>query len=291
MYTLTEFNEDNYKKIIDNLIEITKNYLKSIDQYQIIFDIFYYTKKDEVKEYLINLIKDVKDYDNIKIINAFKDLIKNEKNEKIFEMFSDYLNNICNYSLLDDNDDEINNILKQFQIKTKNESKLNFYLSFDNKNMIYNDIKKIADDTKKFNNEKENSLINNIINKNYKDVFNYDYNLLEYGEKGNEKIMIYIKQMCLIIVFNEFYNSNINIIKIDDLNKKLNLEFDDYEDSIIDGNNNKFFIAKINNDNNEINLIYIKLIKFSNENIDNLKKDVKNLQEKFKTLITAFDKI
>jgi len=291
MYTLTEFNEDNYKKIIDNLIEITKNYLKSIDQYQIIFDIFYYTKKNEVKEYLINLIKDIKDYDNIKIINAFKDLIKNEKNEKIFEMFSDYLNNICNYSLLDDNDDEINNILKQFQIKTKNESKLNFYLSFDNKNMIYNDIKKIADDTKKFNNEKENSLINNIINKNYKDVFNYDYNLLEYGEKGNEKIMIYIKQMCLIIVFNEFYNSNINIIKIDDLNKKLNLEFDDYEDSIIDGNNNKFFIAKINNDNNEINLIYIKLIKFSNENIDNLKKDVKNLQEKFKTLITAFDKI
>jgi len=291
MYTLTEFNEDNYKKIIDNLIEITKNYLKSIDQYQIIFDIFYYTKKNEVKEYLINLIKDIKDYDNIKIISAFKDLIKNEKNEKIFEMFSDYLNNICNYSLLDDNDDEINNILKQFQIKTKNESKLNFYLSFDNKNMIYNDIKKIADDTKKFNNEKENSLINNIINKNYKDVFNYDYNLLEYGEKGNEKIMIYIKQMCLIIVFNEFYNSNINIIKIDDLNKKLNLEFDDYEDSIIDGNNNKFFIAKINNDNNEINLIYIKLIKFSNENIDNLKKDVKNLQEKFKTLITAFDKI
>jgi hypothetical protein len=185
----------------------------------------------------------------------------------------------------------LNNILKQFEIKTKNESKLYFYLCFNNNNMLNNDLKKIEEYSKKFNNEKENSLMNNLLNKNYKDIFNFDYNLLEYGEKGNEKIMNYIKQMCLIIVFNEFYNSNVDKIKIDDLDKKLNIEFDDYENAIFDGNNNKFFVTKIDNDNNVINLIYIKLINFTQENIDKIKKDVGKLQEKFKILITAFDKI
>ena len=290
MYTLTEFNKENYKKVINNLIEISKKFLNSIDENQIIFDIYYYSKKEEVKEYLIDLIKDIKNNDK-KIINIFKDIIQNLKKEKIFEIFSDYLNNNSNYYLLDENDEEINNILKQFEIKTKNESKLYFYLSFNNKNMINNDLKKIEEYSKKFNNEKENTIINNLLNKNYKDIFNFDFNLLEYGEKGNEKIMMYIKQMCLVIVFNEFYNSNINKIKIDDLNKKLNVEFDDYENAIFDGNNNKLFITKIDNDNNEINLIYIKLINFTQENIDKIKNDVGKLQEKFKILITAFDKI
>ena len=290
MYTLTEFNKENYKKVINNLIEISKKFLNSIDENQIIFDIYYYSKKEEVKEYLIDLIKDIKNYDN-QIINVFKDIIKTQKKEKIFEIFSDYLNNNSNYYLLDENDEELNNILKQFEIKTKNASKLYFYLSFNNKNMINNDLKKIEEYSKKFNNEKENSLINNLLNKNYKDIFNFDYNLLEYGEKGNEKIMNYIKQMCLIIVFNEFYNSNVEKIKIDDLDKKLNIEFDDYENAIFDGNNNKFFVTKIDNDNNVINLIYIKLINFTQENIDKIKKDVGKLQEKFKILITAFDKI
>ena len=157
--------------------------------------------------------------------------------------------------------------------------------------MLNNDLKKIEEYSKKFNNEKENSLMNNLLNKNYKEIFNFDYNLLEYGEKGNEKIMNYIKQMCLIIVFNEFYNSNVDKIKIDDLDKKLNIEFDDYENAIFDGNNNKFFVTKIDNDNNVINLIYIKLINFTQENIDKIKNDVGKLQEKFKILITAFDKI
>ena len=290
MYTLTEFNKENYKKVINNLIEISKKFLNSIDENQIIFDIYYYSKKEEVKEYIIDLIKDIKNYDN-KIINIFKDIIQNQKNEKIFEIFSDYLNNNNNYYLLDENDEEINDILKQFEIKTKNASKLYFYLSFNNKNMINNDLKKIEEYSKKFNNEKENSLINNLLNKNFKDIFNFDFNLLEYGEKGNETIMMYIKQMCLVIVFNEFYNSNINKIKIDDLNKKLNVEFDDYENAIFDGNNNKLFITKIDNDSNEINLIYIKLINFTQENIDKIKNDVGKLQEKFKILITAFDKI
>ena len=290
MYTLTEFNKENYKIVINNLIEISKKYLNSIDENQIIFDIYYYSKKEEVKEYIIDLIKDIKNYDN-KIINIFKDIIQNQKNEKIFEIFSDYLNNNNNYYLLDENDEEINSILKQFEIKTKNASKLYFYLSFNNKNMINNDLKKIEEYSKKFNNEKENSLINNLLNKNFKDIFNFDFNLLEYGEKGNETIMMYIKQMCLVIVFNEFYNSNINKIKIDDLNKKLNVEFDDYENAIFDGNNNKLFITKIDNDSNEINLIYIKLINFTQENIDKIKNDVGKLQEKFKILITAFDKI
>jgi hypothetical protein len=290
MYTLTEFNKENYKNVINNLIEISKKYLNSIDENQIIFDIYYYSKKEEVKEYLIDLIKDIKNYDN-QIINVFKDIIKTQKKEKIFEIFSDYLNNNSNYYLLDENDEELNNILKQFEIKTKNASKLYFYLSFNNKNMINNDLKKIEEISKKFNNEKENTLMNNLLNKNYKDIFNFDYNLLEYGEKGNEKIMNYIKQMCLIIVFNEFYNSNVEKIKIDDLDKKLNIEFDDYENAIFDGNNNKFFVTKIDNDNNVINLIYIKLINFTQENIDKIKKDVGKLQEKFKILITAFDKI
>ena len=290
MYTLTEFNKENYKNVINNLIEISKKYLNSIDENQIIFDIYYYSKKEEVKEYLIDLIKDIKNYDN-QIINVFKDIIKTQKKEKIFEIFSDYLNNNSNYYLLDENDEELNNILKQFEIKTKNESKLYFYLCFNNNNMINNDLKKIEEISKKFNNEKENTLMNNLLNKNYKDIFNFDYNLLEYGEKGNEKIMNYIKQMCLIIVFNEFYNSNIEKIKIDDLDKKLNIEFDDYENAIFDGNNNKFFVTKIDNDNNVINLIYIKLINFTQENIDKIKKDVGKLQEKFKILITAFDKI
>jgi hypothetical protein len=290
MYTLTEFNKENYKNVINNLIEISKKYLNSIDENQIIFDIYYYSKKEEVKEYLIDLIKDIKNYDN-QIINVFKDIIKTQKKEKIFEIFSDYLNNNSNYYLLDENDEELNNILKQFEIKTKNESKLYFYLCFNNNNMINNDLKKIEEISKKFNNEKENTLMNNLLNKNYKDIFNFDYNLLEYGEKGNEKIMNYIKQMCLIIVFNEFYNSNVEKIKIDDLDKKLNIEFDDYENAIFDGNNNKFFVTKIDNDNNVINLIYIKLINFTQENIDKIKKDVGKLQEKFKILITAFDKI
>ena len=290
MYTLTEFNKENYKNVINNLIEISKKYLNSIDENQIIFDIYYYSKKEEVKEYLIDLIKDIKNYDN-QIINVFKDIIKTQKKEKIFEIFSDYLNNNSNYYLLDENDEELNNILKQFEIKTKNESKLYFYLCFNNNNMINNDLKKIEEISKKFNNEKENTLMNNLLNKNYKDIFNFDYNLLEYGEKGNEKIMNYIKQMCLIIVFNEFYNSNVDKIKIDDLDKKLNIEFDDYENAIFDGNNNKFFVTKIDNDNNVINLIYIKLINFTQENIDKIKKDVGKLQEKFKILITAFDKI
>jgi hypothetical protein len=290
MYTLTEFNKENYKNVINNLIEISKKYLNSIDENQIIFDIYYYSKKEEVKEYLIDLIKDIKNYDN-QIINVFKDIIKTQKKEKIFEIFSDYLNNNSNYYLLDENDEELNNILKQFEIKTKNESKLYFYLCFNNNNMLNNDLKKIEEYSKKFNNEKENSLMNNLLNKNYKDIFNFDYNLLEYGEKGNEKIMNYIKQMCLIIVFNEFYNSNVEKIKIDDLDKKLNIEFDDYENAIFDGNNNKFFVTKIDNDNNVINLIYIKLINFTQENIDKIKKDVGKLQEKFKILITAFDKI
>ena len=290
MYTLTEFNKENYKNVINNLIEISKKYLNSIDENQIIFDIYYYSKKEEVKEYLIDLIKDIKNYDN-QIINVFKDIIKTQKKEKFFEIFSDYLNNNSNYYLLDENDEELNNILKQFEIKTKNESKLYFYLCFNNNNMLNNDLKKIEEYSKKFNNEKENSLMNNLLNKNYKDIFNFDYNLLEYGEKGNEKIMNYIKQMCLIIVFNEFYNSNVEKIKIDDLDKKLNIEFDDYENAIFDGNNNKFFVTKIDNDNNVINLIYIKLINFTQENIDKIKKDVGKLQEKFKILITAFDKI
>ena len=290
MYTLTEFNKENYKNVINNLIEISKKYLNSIDENQIIFDIYYYSKKEEVKEYLIDLIKDIKNYDN-QIINVFKDIIKTQKKEKIFEIFSDYLNNNSNYYLLDENDEELNNILKQFEIKTKNESKLYFYLCFNNNNMINNDLKKIEEISKKFNNEKENTLMNNLLNKNYKEIFNFDYNLLEYGEKGNEKIMNYIKQMCLIIVFNEFYNSNVDKIKIDDLDKKLNIEFDDYENAIFDGNNNKFFVTKIDNDNNVINLIYIKLINFTQENIDKIKKDVGKLQEKFKILITAFDKI
>ena len=290
MYTLTEFNKENYKKVINNLIEISKKFLNSIDENQIIFDIYYYSKKEEVKEYLIDLIKDIKNYDN-QIINVFKDIIKTQKKEKIFEIFSDYLNNNSNYYLLDENDEELNNILKQFEIKTKNESKLYFYLCFNNNNMINNDLKKIQEISKKFNNEKENTLMNNLLNKNYKDIFNFDYNLLEYGEKGNEKIMNYIKQMCLIIVFNEFYNSNVEKIKIDDLDKKLNIEFDDYENAIFDGNNNKFFVTKIDNDNNVINLIYIKLINFTQENIDKIKNDVGKLQEKFKILITAFDKI
>ena len=290
MYTLTEFNKENYKNVINNLIEISKKYLNSIDENQIIFDIYYYSKKEEVKEYLIDLIKDIKNYDN-QIINVFKDIIKTQKKEKIFEIFSDYLNNNSNYYLLDENDEELNNILKQFEIKTKNESKLYFYLCFNNNNMINNDLEKIEEISKKFNNEKENTLMNNLLNKNYKDIFNFDYNLLEYGEKGNEKIMNYIKQMCLIIVFNEFYNSNVEKIKIDDLDKKLNIEFDDYENAIFDGNNNKFFVTKIDNDNNVINLIYIKLINFTQENIDKIKKDVGKLQEKFKILITAFDKI
>ena len=290
MYTLTEFNKENYKNVINNLIEISKKYLNSIDENQIIFDIYYYSKKEEVKEYLIDLIKDIKNYDN-KIINVFKDIIKTQKKEKIFEIFSDYLNNNSNYYLLDENDEELNNVLKQFEIKTKNESKLYFYLCFNNNNMLNNDLKKIEEYSKKFNNEKENSLMNNLLNKNYKEIFNFDYNLLEYGEKGNEKIMNYIKQMCLIIVFNEFYNSNVDKIKIDDLDKKLNIEFDDYENAIFDGNNNKFFVTKIDNDNNVINLIYIKLINFTQENIDKIKKDVGKLQEKFKILITAFDKI
>ena len=290
MYTLTEFNKENYKIVINNLIEISKKYLNSIDENQIIFDIYYYSKKEEVKEYLIDLIKDIKNYDN-QIINVFKDIIKTQKKEKFFEIFSDYLNNNSNYYLLDENDEELNNILKQFEIKTKNESKLYFYLCFNNNNMLNNDLKKIEEYSKKFNNEKENSLMNNLLNKNYKDIFNFDYNLLEYGEKGNEKIMNYIKQMCLIIVFNEFYNSNVDKIKIDDLDKKLNIEFDDYENAIFDGNNNKFFVTKIDNDNNVINLIYIKLINFTQENIDKIKKDVGKLQEKFKILITAFDKI
>ena len=290
MYTLTEFNKENYKNVINNLIEISKKYLNSIDENQIIFDIYYYSKKEEVKEYLIDLIKDIKNYDN-QIINVFKDIIKTQKKEKIFEIFSDYLNNNSNYYLLDENDEELNNILKQFEIKTKNESKLYFYLCFNNNNMLNNDLKKIEEYSKKFNNEKENSLMNNLLNKNYKDIFNFDYNLLEYGEKGNEKIMNYIKQMCLIIVFNEFYNSNVEKIKIDDLDKKLNIEFDDYENAIFDGNNNKFFVTKIDNDNNVINLIYIKLINFTQENIDKIKKDVGKLQEKFKILYTAFDKI
>ena len=290
MYTLTEFNKENYKIVINNLIEISKKYLNSIDENQIIFDIYYYSKKEEVKEYLIDLIKDIKNYDN-QIINVFKDIIKTQKKEKIFEIFSDYLNNNSNYYLLDENDEELNNILKQFEIKTKNESKLYFYLCFNNNNMLNNDLKKIEEYSKKFNNEKENSLMNNLLNKNYKEIFNFDYNLLEYGEKGNEKIMNYIKQMCLIIVFNEFYNSNVEKIKIDDLDKKLNIEFDDYENAIFDGNNNKFFVTKIDNDNNVINLIYIKLINFTQENIDKIKNDVGKLQEKFKILITAFDKI
>ena len=290
MYTLTEFNKENYKNVINNLIEISKKYLNSIDENQIIFDIYYYSKKEEVKEYLIDLIKDIKNYDN-QIINVFKDIIKTQKKEKFFEIFSDYLNNNSNYYLLDENDEELNNILKQFEIKTKNESKLYFYLCFNNNNMLNNDLKKIEEYSKKFNNEKENSLMNNLLNKNYKEIFNFDYNLLEYGEKGNEKIMNYIKQMCLIIVFNEFYNSNVEKIKIDDLDKKLNIEFDDYENAIFDGNNNKFFVTKIDNDNNVINLIYIKLINFTQENIDKIKKDVGKLQEKFKILITAFDKI
>jgi hypothetical protein len=290
MYTLTEFNKENYKNVINNLIEISKKYLNSIDENQIIFDIYYYSKKEEVKEYLIDLIKDIKNYDN-QIINVFKDIIKTQKKEKIFEIFSDYLNNNINYYLLDENDEELNNILKQFEIKTKNESKLYFYLCFNNNNMLNNDLKKIEEYSKKFNNEKENSLMNNLLNKNYKEIFNFDYNLLEYGEKGNEKIMNYIKQMCLIIVFNEFYNSNVDKIKIDDLDKKLNIEFDDYENAIFDGNNNKFFVTKIDNDNNVINLIYIKLINFTQENIDKIKNDVGKLQEKFKILITAFDKI
>lgn len=290
MYTLTEFNKENYKNVINNLIEISKKYLNSIDENQIIFDIYYYSKKEEVKEYLIDLIKDIKNYDN-QIINVFKDIIKTQKKEKFFEIFSDYLNNNSNYYLLDENDEELNNVLKQFEIKTKNESKLYFYLCFNNNNMLNNDLKKIEEYSKKFNNEKENSLMNNLLNKNYKDIFNFDYNLLEYGEKGNEKIMNYIKQMCLIIVFNEFYNSNVEKIKIDDLDKKLNIEFDDYENAIFDGNNNKFFVTKIDNDNNVINLIYIKLINFTQENIDKIKKDVGKLQEKFKILITAFDKI
>ena len=290
MYTLTEFNKENYKNVINNLIEISKKYLNSIDENQIIFDIYYYSKKEEVKEYLIDLIKDIKNYDN-KIINVFKDIIKTQKKEKIFEIFSDYLNNNSNYYLLDENDEELNNVLKQFEIKTKNESKLYFYLCFNNNNMLNNDLKKIEEYSKKFNNEKENSLMNNLLNKNYKEIFNFDYNLLEYGEKGNEKIMNYIKQMCLIIVFNEFYNSNVDKIKIDDLDKKLNIEFDDYENAIFDGNNNKFFVTKIDNDNNVINLIYIKLINFTQENIDKIKNDVGKLQEKFKILITAFDKI
>ena len=290
MFTLTEFNKENYKNVINNLIEISKKYLNSIDENQIIFDIYYYSKKEEVKEYLIDLIKDIKNYDN-QIINVFKDIIKTQKKEKIFEIFSDYLNNNSNYYLLDENDEELNNILKQFEIKTKNESKLYFYLCFNNNNMINNDLKKIEEISKKFNNEKENTLMNNLLNKNYKDIFNFDYNLLEYGEKGNEKIMNYIKQMCLIIIFNEFYNSNVEKIKIDDLDKKLNIEFDDYENAIFDGNNNKFFVTKIDNDNNVINLIYIKLINFTQENIDKIKKDVGKLQEKFKILITAFDKI
>ena len=290
MYTLTEFNKENYKNVTNNLIEISKKYLNSIDENQIIFDIYYYSKKEEVKEYLIDLIKDIKNYDN-QIINVFKDIIKTQKKEKIFEIFSDYLNNNSNYYLLDENDEELNNILKQFEIKTKNESKLYFYLCFNNNNMLNNDLKKIEEYSKKFNNEKENSLMNNLLNKNYKEIFNFDYNLLEYGEKGNEKIMNYIKQMCLIIVFNEFYNSNVDKIKIDDLDKKLNIEFDDYENAIFDGNNNKFFVTKIDNDNNVINLIYIKLINFTQENIDKIKKDVGKLQEKFKILITAFDKI
>ena len=290
MYTLTEFNKENYKIVINNLIEISKKYLNSIDENQIIFDIYYYSKKEEVKEYLIDLIKDIKNYDN-QIINVFKDIIKTQKKEKIFEIFSDYLNNNSNYYLLDENDEELNNILKQFEIKTKNESKLYFYLCFNNNNMLNIDLKKIEEYSKKFNNEKENSLMNNLLNKNYKEIFNFDYNLLEYGEKGNEKIMNYIKQMCLIIVFNEFYNSNVDKIKIDDLDKKLNIEFDDYENAIFDGNNNKFFVTKIDNDNNVINLIYIKLINFTQENIDKIKKDVGKLQEKFKILITAFDKI
>ena len=290
MYTLTEFNKENYKIVINNLIEISKKYLNSIDENQIIFDIYYYSKKEEVKEYLIDLIKDIKNYDN-QIINVFKDIIKTQKKEKIFEIFSDYLNNNSNYYLLDENDEELNNVLKQFEIKTKNESKLYFYLCFNNNNMLNNDLKKIEEYSKKFNNEKENSLMNNLLNKNYKEIFNFDYNLLEYGEKGNEKIMNYIKQMCLIIVFNEFYNSNVDKIKIDDLDKKLNIEFDDYENAIFDGNNNKFFVTKIDNDNNVINLIYIKLINFTQENIDKIKNDVGKLQEKFKILITAFDKI
>jgi hypothetical protein len=297
------FNETNIKQIVSNLSKVISTFDNNSNYtlFKLHNDMYHLIphKQIETKHVLLRFI-----VDNISnnathhkdIITIFSDFFNNEHiNTRILndtlQLFADFITNNKAYSLLPINIVLINNFISKGEgALSLNESKVLFYLITSSVYIVKYNLtqvnKKLHGDLKE-----EHELIEMILNKQIKDVLNYDYTKLgaTYGVDSVDEIECLCKQIALRDVFLAFGERS--EIAFDEFNSKYNVSIEDVEEILINANDNKIVLGKVDYCKKVVKVWFVNKSVYSKSDCEGILNKINKMKQSIEFVIKAIDAI
>ena len=297
------FNEANIKQIVSNLNKVISTFdaNSNYTSFKLHNDMYHLIphKQIEIKHVLLRIIKEthLNNATHYKdIITIFTDFFNSEHiNTRILndtlQLFADFIVTSKAYSLVPINIILINNFLsKSESVLSLNESKVLFYLITSSvyivKYNLSNVNKKLHSDLKD-----EHELIEMILNKQIKDVLNYDYTKLgaTYGNDSVDGIECLCKQIALRDVFLAFGERS--EIAFDEFKSKYNVDIEDVEEILINANDNKIVLGKVDYCKKVVKVWFVNKSVYSKSDCEGILNKINKMKQSIEFVIKAIDAI
>ena len=297
------FNESNIKQIVSNLSKVISTFEPNSNYtlFKLHSDIYHLIphKQIETKHVLLGIIKDnnlnnTTHYKNI--ITIFYDFFNNEHiSARILngalQLFADFIAINKAYSLLPINIVLINNFLSKSEgALSLNESKVLFYLITSSVYIVKYNLthinNKLHSDLKD-----EHELIEMILNKQIKNVLNYDYSKLgaTYENDSVDEIECLCKQIALRDVFLAFGERS--EIAFDEFKSKYNVDIEDVEEILINANDNKIVLGKVDYCKKAVKVWFVNKSVYTKSDCEGILDKINKMKQSIEFVIGAIDAI
>lgn len=294
LFYLFDEYQTEFKKVVLNEIPLSK---------------YNFTEEDFLSLYILFVLFIIKEKKRNKTFDA-----------EIIKLFSELVEKNKNYYLLKkiENIEQLRKIIRDEMISKKesissdiNISKLLFFLTLSSCDLVDEDLDGYT------LNEKltvEKKIFDSLENRNDEEImFNKDntkYFEDTYGEKSTELILSGAKETCIHEILVGFDNDKQTNIKFkdfitdifenddDDNKKKINFtdeeiqnKFEEIEDMLISGKENKLYNIAIDYLKKEIKILYLRRPQYEQEHKTNLLNKVKNMKSKLELILKAIEKV
>ena len=297
------FNDSNIKQTVSNLSKVVSTFETNSNYtlFKLHSDMYHLIphKQTETKRALLRLIVD--NFSNNAahykdIITIFSDFFNSEHiNTRLLndtlQLFADFAANSKAYSLLPVNAVAINNYLsKSESVLSANESKVLFYLIASS---VYIAKYNLAHVNKKLHGDlkEEHALVEMILNKQIKDVLNYDYSKLgaTYGNDAVNGVESLCKQIALRDVFLAFGERS--EIAFDEFKSKYNVGIEDVEEILINANDNKIVLGKVDYCKKVVTVWFVNKSVYSKSDCEGILDKINKMKQSIEFVIKAIDAI
>ena len=281
---------EKMKKSIENVILAAKS-LKIVDENKILSDLYFMFPEGELstKEFLLEKLTKVEGKNHEQVVeifyNAFK--INKDANRKILSLFATYIAKNKQFHLIKSHKEFFINNLSNAKDLSVEEKKVLFYLVTSSMEITKVDLKKITEKISELKNE--NSLITLLSNGEHQKILTFSFDSLVevYGEDSAEQIETLSKQFALRGVLLGLGET----ISFSELEKKVGVQFEEFEDVLIDGDNLGMFKVKLNYEKKTVRKLYVKKSSYTKEEVEKLNNTINSIKGKLDSVVKALESI